>query len=194
MREVKKLRKTNETNIEIYLNLDGNSNSKINTGIGFLDHMLELFAFHSSCDLEVFCVGDLNVDDHHSIEDIGIVLGECIKEALGEKRGINRYASFDMPMDETLLHVALDISGRPFLVFNCDFKYDKVGEMSVQMVEEFFRALVQNSGITLHVNLMYGKNDHHKIEAIFKGFARSIKHAVICDLENSKIQSSKGIL
>ena len=194
MRKAQIKRKTNETDIYMSLNLDGSSNKSINSGIGFLDHMLELFAFHSGIDLDLVCSGDLNVDDHHSVEDIGIVFGECILSALGDKRGINRYGNFYLPMDETLARATVDISGRSFLVFDAEFKSDRVGDLSTQMVEEFFRALAFSAKITLHINILYGKNDHHKVEAIFKAVARAIKEAIYVDENNMRVQSSKGLL
>lgn len=185
-------RKTNETNITMSLNLDTQDfESKINTGVGFFDHMLELFAKHSEFAFSVDCKGDLNVDAHHSIEDIGICLGKAIKEALGDKRGIKRYASVNIPMDESLANVSIDISGRPFTIFNADFK-GKCGDFDLELVEEFFRAIASYGGITLHINLLYGQNNHHKVEAIFKAFARAIKEAV--KIEGDELPSSKGVL
>lgn len=188
-------RKTKETDICVKIDLDGNSNFNIDTGIGFLNHMLELLSFHSRIDLDVKCIGDLIIDDHHSVEDIGIAIGSCLKEALNDKVGINRYGNFYMPMDEALAHVCVDISSRSYLVFNAKFKSDNVGHLSTQMIEEFFRAIAFASGMTLHINLIYGKNDHHKIEAIFKCFARALKEAIkISESDSKRIESSKGIL
>lgn len=192
MRRAIQERNTKETELNMILDLDGNSEAKIDTGIGFFNHMLELFAFHSGFDLKVKARGDLEVDDHHTIEDLGILMGKCIREALGDKKGIARYGSFRMPMDESLAVVDLDISGRPYLVFNADFTREKVGEYSTEMTEEFFRAVCDHAGITLHINVPYGKNDHHKIEAIFKAFARALKQAV--KVEGDFIPSSKGVL
>lgn len=189
----KKERITKETSIKLEINLDGNGNGKISTGIGFLDHMLTLFTFHSKIDLNVLSKGDLEICDHHTIEDIGITLGQAFREAIGDKDGINRYGTFYVPMDETLALVSLDISGRPFLVFDCNFKREKVGEMSTEMVVEFFRAFAFNAGITLHLKVLYGENDHHKIEALFKAFGRAIKEAKLRSSENG-IPSTKGIL
>lgn len=186
-------RETNETSIELEINLDGKGNSEINTGVGFFDHMLTLFAFHSKTDLKVIAKGDLEVCDHHTIEDIGITLGEAFKEAIGDKRGINRYGTFYVPMDETLALVSLDISNRPFVVFDCDFKREMVGGMSTEMVVEFFRAFAFNAGITLHLKVLYGENDHHKIEALFKAFGRAIREAKSINEENG-LPSTKGIL
>ncbi|MGN0145432.1 MAG: imidazoleglycerol-phosphate dehydratase HisB [Clostridium sp.] len=188
-----KKRTTNETSIELEINLDGTGKSEISTGIGFFDHMLNLFAFHSQTDLRIMADGDLNVCDHHTIEDIGITLGEAFKEAIGDKKGINRYGTFYVPMDETLAFVSLDISNRPFVVFDCNFKREKVGEMATEMVVEFFRAFAFNAGITLHLKVLYGENDHHKIEALFKAFARALKEAKSVDDENG-IPSTKGKL
>lgn len=185
-------RKTNETNIEAYINLDGIGHSEIGTGIGFFDHMLELLAFHSSIDIKIKCKGDLNVCDHHSIEDVGIALGKAFKEAISDKKGIERYGSFYVPMDESLAFVSIDISGRPFLVFDCDFKRDSINNFSTEMVEEFLRAFAFNAKITLHSKILYGKNDHHKIEAIFKALGRSLKIAK--EITSEKLQSTKGTI
>ena len=186
-------RETNETSIELEINLDGKVSSEINTGIGFFDHMLNLFAFHSKIDLKVIAKGDLNVCDHHTIEDVGITLGQAFKEAIGDKNGINRYGTFYVPMDETLALVSLDISNRPFVVFDCDLKREMVGEMATEMVVEFFRAFAFNAGITLHLKVLYGENDHHKIEALFKAFGRALKEAKYVDKENG-LPSTKGKL
>lgn len=186
-------RETNETSIELEIDLDGKGNSEINTGVGFFDHMLTLFAFHSKTDLKVTAKGDLEVCDHHTIEDIGIALGEAFKEAIGDKRGINRYGTFYVPMDETLALVSLDISNRPFVVFDCDFKREMVGQMATEMVVEFFRAFAFNAGITLHLKVLYGENDHHKIEALFKAFGRALKEAKTVNEENG-LPSTKGKL
>ncbi|MGL5868786.1 imidazoleglycerol-phosphate dehydratase HisB [Clostridium chrysemydis] len=185
-------RKTNETNIEAYINLDGIGHSEISTGIGFFDHMLELLAFHSSIDIKIKCKGDLNVCDHHSIEDVGIALGKAFKEAISDKKGIERYGSFYIPMDESLAFVSIDISGRPFLVFDCGFKRDSINNFSTEMVEEFLRAFAFNAKITLHSKILYGKNDHHKIEAIFKALGRSLKIAK--EITSEKLQSTKGTI
>ncbi|MBW6409179.1 imidazoleglycerol-phosphate dehydratase HisB [Clostridium weizhouense] len=186
-------RKTNETNIMIEINLDGSGKSEINTGIAFLDHMLNLFSFHSKIDINILADGDLEVCDHHTVEDIGIVLGLCLKEALGDKKGINRYGTFYLPMDETLVLISLDISGRPFLVFDCEFKRENIGGFSTEMVEEFFRAFAFNAGVTLHCKLLYGSNDHHKIEALFKGLGRAINEAKERNGFND-IPSTKGLI
>ncbi|MFW2488186.1 imidazoleglycerol-phosphate dehydratase HisB [Clostridium chromiireducens] len=189
----KRERITKETSINLELNLDGTGKSEISTGIGFFDHMLNLFAFNGKVDLNVIAKGDIEVCDHHTIEDIGITLGEAFKEAIGDKSGINRYGTFYVPMDETLALVSLDISNRPFVVFDCEFKREKVGEMSTEMVIEFFRAFAFNAGVTLHLKILYGENDHHKIEALFKAFGRAIKEAKFRSAENG-VPSTKGSL
>lgn len=195
MRESKLNRKTRETNINIELKLDEYNESCINTGIGFLDHMLELFAFHSGVSLKVDCEGDLNVDGHHSVEDIGILLGKAISESIGDKKGIYRYGDCFLPMDETLAHCSLDLSGRAYLVFNVDLPSNKVGDFETELTEEFFRAIAMNCGMTLHFNLEYGKNTHHIIEALFKSFGRAFKQSITIDEKNkNKIFSSKGVL
>lgn len=191
-REAQLTRTTKETDITASLVLEGNGKADVSTGIGFFDHMLELFAFHSGFDLDIKAVGDLQVCDHHTIEDCGIVLGTLMKQCLGERRGITRYGSFRMPMDETLAVVDLDISGRPYLVFHCDFRREQIGAMSTEMVQEFLRAFAFAAGITLHVNVLYGENDHHKAEAIFKALARALKQAVL--VSGTAIPSSKGML
>ncbi len=185
-------RKTNETDVQVTWNLDGGGNTNIDTGIGFFDHMLNLFGFHGSFDLDVLAKGDLDVDDHHTIEDIGITLAQAFKEAIGDKKGIARYGSFRCCMDEALACVDLDISGRGYLVFNCDFKRESIGMMSTEMVKEFFYAFAINSGVTLHINLMYGENDHHKVEAIFKAFGHALKEAT--RIQSDTLLSTKGSL
>lgn len=188
-------RNTKETKIKATLNLDGNGNSDIKTGIGFLDHMLDLLTRHSGMDMSVFCDGDLFVDGHHTTEDIGIVIGKMIAEALGDKRGINRYGFASIPMDEALATCSLDISGRAFLVLKAEFGGEYVGEFATELVEEFFRAMAFNAGITLHINCEYGANDHHKIEAIFKAFARALRIAITVDERfKDEIPSTKGVL
>lgn len=195
MREANLSRKTKETDISIQVKLDENLESKINTGIGFFNHMLELFAFHSGIYLSIDCKGDIQVDGHHSVEDIGILMGKAIKEALGDKKGINRYGDAFLPMDETLAHCSLDISGRPYLVFNVEFTSERVGDFETELTEEFFRAIAVNSGMTLHFNLEYGKNTHHIIEALFKSFGRALKQAITINEKNKdKILSSKGVI
>ena len=185
-------RETKETKINIEMNLDNREKGSINTGIGFFNHMLDLFAFHSGINLNIIANGDLDVCDHHTVEDVGIVIGKCIKEALGNMKGIKRYGTFYIPMDETLAMVSLDISGRPFLQFNGEFKRESIGDFSVEMTKEFFRAVAFNAGITLHINIMYGENDHHKIEAIFKAFGRALKEAIT--IVGDEMPSTKGVL
>lgn len=192
MRSVNKKRDTKETQITCYVNLDGDGTNDIHTGVGFFDHMLTLFSFHSQIDVKLQAHGDLDVCDHHTVEDCGILLGTCIKEALQDKRGIARYGSMMLPMDETLCNVTLDISGRPYLVYQCELKRDQIGNFSCEMVEEFLRAFAFAAGITLHVNVYYGTNDHHKIEAIFKALGRAMKAAV--KVEGDKLPSTKGKL
>ena len=187
-------RATKETKINISLNLDGKGENDIHTGIGFFDHMLTLFASHGLIDLEVKCDGDIEVDGHHSVEDIGIALGTAIKEALGDKRGINRYGTFYLPMDESLAFVSLDISGRPFLVYDGGEMTPMIGSYDTELTEEFLRAFAFNAGITLHVKVLYGKNSHHKVEAIFKALGHALRIAVEKDLRNNDIPSTKGIL
>lgn len=195
MRKARMERNTKETQIVIEVNLDGTGQSDIHTGIGFLDHMLTLLAFHSEMDLLVRCQGDLEVDSHHSVEDIGIALGKVILEALGDKKGIYRYGHFTIPMDEALMTVDLDISGRSFLVFNVDIPKVVLGNYEAEMTEEFFRAVAFQMNATLHMNEAYGQNVHHIIEACFKAFARALKQAVAIDSKNKdKIISSKGVL
>ena len=185
-------RNTLETKVKVKINLDGSGKAEIDTGIGFLDHMLTLFTFHSKFDVTVKCRGDLHVDDHHTIEDLGICLGQSFKDALGEKIGIKRYSTVYIPMDESLAYTSLDISNRPYLVFNVNFKSERIGNMSTQMFKEFFRAFVNESRITLHINLIYGENDHHKIEAVFKSFARALREG--SEVVSGDISSSKGVL
>lgn len=187
-------RNTTETKIEVELNLDGKGIYNIDTKIGFFDHMLELFSKHSLIDLNVLVEGDIKIDGHHSIEDTGIVIGSAIKEALSDKKSIKRYGNFRVPMDETLVSVDLDLSSRPYLVFNADFGKDKVGDMDIEMVEEFFMAICTNAGMTLHINVLYGKNNHHIVEAIFKAFAKALRIAISKDDKVDGIPSTKGIL
>lgn len=191
MRSADISRKTKETDIKIELSLDG-GDCEINTGIGFFDHMLTAFAVHGGFGLKADVKGDLHVDCHHTIEDTGIVLGKAFAEALGDKSGIERYGSFTVPMDESLAFVSLDVSGRPFLVFNAEFPEERVGEFDSCMCEEFMRAFAYNAGITLHVNMIYGGNTHHQIEAIFKALAHALAVAV---RETGKgVLSTKGSL
>lgn len=192
MRTAAIVRKTNETSVEIRLNLDGEGTGEINTGIGFFDHMLTLFAKHSGIDLYVNAKGDLDVDGHHTIEDTGITLGRCLKDAFGDKAGIRRYGSALIPMDETLAEVAVDLSGRSFLVFHGAFTAEMAGTFPLEMVEEFFRAVASQGELNLHINLRYGKNNHHMAEAMFKAFAHAVKEAKT--IEGEAILSTKGVL
>lgn len=188
-------RKTAETDITLKINLDGEGKSVIDTDCGFLDHMLTLFAKHGRFDLEVKCVGDIEVDYHHTVEDIGIVLGSAIKEALGDMRGIKRYASFILPMDETLIMSAVDISGRSHLVYNLQIPTERVGDFDTELAKEFFISVVRNADITLHINQIEGENSHHIIEGTFKSVARSLKAAVELDQKYiNEIPSTKGVL
>ncbi|MCJ0967031.1 imidazoleglycerol-phosphate dehydratase HisB [Mammaliicoccus sciuri] len=187
-----KERSTKETDIKIQLRLDG-EDSNINTGVGFLDHMLTLFSFHSGIALNIEVDGDTHVDDHHTVEDIGIVIGQLLLEVVKDKKSFTRYGSFYIPMDETLARVVTDISGRPFLSFNATFSREKVGTFDTELVEEFFRALVINARLTTHIDLIRGGNTHHEIEAIFKAFARSLKIALTQD-DYAGIPSSKGVI
>ncbi|WP_405347750.1 imidazoleglycerol-phosphate dehydratase HisB [Ruminococcus sp.] len=195
MREVQILRKTNETNIRLNLNLDGTGESNINSGVGFLDHMLTLFARHGRFDLHLSCDGDTYVDDHHTVEDIGIALGQAFTQALGDKRGIIRYGSFILPMDETLILCAVDISGRSYLNFDLHIPTQKVGTFDTELAEEFFLGFVRNASLTLHVKQLEGKNSHHIIEGTFKAFGRTMKQAVAIDDQfKNEIPSTKGVL
>ena len=187
-------RDTKETQIQLTLDLDGSGVCKLDTGIGFFEHMLDGFARHGLFDLEVTCKGDLDVDCHHSIEDVGIVLGTAIKEAVGDKKGIVRYGSCMLPMDETLAMCAIDLSNRPYLVFDAAFASDRVGEMDTQMVKEFFYAVSYSAGMNLHLKVLYGENDHHKMEALFKAFAKALDAATRFDPRISDVLSTKGAL
>ena len=187
-------RTTSETDIAVTLNLDGSGCSDIDTGIGFFDHMLRSFAKHGFFDLTVQVKGDLEVDCHHTIEDTGIVLGEAIKKAVGDKKGIRRYGSFALPMDETLVLTALDLSGRPYLCFDADFTVDRVGEFDTDMVREFFYAISYSCGMNLHIRQLAGQNNHHIIEAIFKSFAKALDEATGYDPRIKDVLSTKGTL
>lgn len=187
-------RNTNETQIKLSFDLDGKGNYNISSGVRFFDHMLELFTKHGRFDLTVECVGDVDVDAHHSVEDIGICLGSAIKEALNDKKGILRYATAFTPMDEALSRISLDISNRSFLVFDADFTNERVGDLPSELVEEFFRAVAFNAGLTLHITMEYGKNNHHMIEAIFKGFGRALRDATRIDPSIEGVLSTKGQL
>lgn len=185
-------RNTKETQIKLDLNLDGTGKSKIDTGVGFFDHMLTLMAFHGKMDLEIQAVGDLYVCDHHLVEDVGISLGEAFSKAIGDKRGIERYGSSRLVMDETLSQVDVDISGRGVSVFNCEFKREKIGEMSTEMIREFFYAFAINAKIGLHINSLYGENDHHIAESIFKAVGRALKDAK--KIVSDELPSTKDFL
>ena len=193
MRIGKICRETRETKIFVEINFDGGEN-KIFTGIGFFDHMMNLFASHGHFGLNLNCEGDLEVDGHHSVEDIGICLGIAVKNALGDKRGINRYGTFFLPMDETLALVSLDISGRPFLVCELGELAPLIGNFDTELVEEFLRAFAFNAGITLHTKIFYGKNSHHKVEAIFKALGHALRIAVDINEKFNEIPSTKGVL
>lgn len=194
MRKADVARKTKETDITLSLAFDEvNPIVQINTGIGFFDHMLTALAVHAALSLSLSCKGDLHVDCHHTIEDTGIVLGDALCRALGDKGGIARYGSFYIPMDEALGFASIDISGRPFLVFHAEFAADRIGGMDTQMVEEFFRAVAFHAGITLHLSVPYGTNDHHKAEALFKAFAHALKAAAARNADGS-VLSTKGVL
>ncbi len=187
-------RKTKETDISVILNIDGIGKSEINTGIGFFNHMLEGFAKHGFFDLKCNVKGDLEVDGHHTVEDTGIVLGTAIKEAIGDKAGIKRYGSFILPMDETLVLCAIDLCGRPYFSFECEFASDKVGEFDTQLVREFFYAVSYSAAMNLHIKVLSGMNDHHKIEAMFKAFAKALDMAVTKDERITSVLSTKGSL
>ncbi len=188
-------RKTKETAIEVAVNLDGTGEYDVATGIGFLDHMIEQFSRHSLIDVTLKVDGDLHVDQHHTVEDSAIALGEALLQALGEKRGISRYGQAYSPMDETLSRVALDISGRPWLVWKAGFSQPRLGEMDTELFEHWFHSVAQAAGITLHIELLYGQNNHHIIESIYKGFARSMRMAVEQDpRKGDAIPSTKGLL
>ena len=188
-------RTTKETDIEVDVDLDGSGASLIATGIGFLDHMLDLLARHSRIDISVKAKGDLHIDQHHTTEDVGISLGQAMKQALGDMKGIARYADVHVPMDEALTRVAIDISGRPFLVFKAEFVRDKVGTFDTELVQEWFQAFAMNAGITLHVETLAGTNDHHIAESCFKGLARALRIATAIDPRAAnEIPSTKGTL
>jgi imidazoleglycerol-phosphate dehydratase len=187
-------RKTAETDISLSINLDGNGESRIDTGCGFLDHMLTLFASHGSFNLDVTCKGDINVDYHHTVEDIGIALGTAFAGALGDKRGINRYGNMILPMDESLVLTAVDFSGRSYLGYSLDIPTEKVGDFDTELVEEFWYGFVRNANCTLHIRNLAGFNSHHIIEGAFKSAARSIKQAVSIGGNADKIPSTKGVL
>lgn len=187
-------RKTKETDISVSLNIDGAGKAQINTGVGFFDHMLEGFSKHGFLDLKLQCEGDLEVDCHHTIEDCGIVLGNAIKEAVGDKKGIKRFGSCILPMDETLVLCAIDLSGRPYLVFDGEFTAERVGYMDTEMVKEFFYAISYSAGMNLHIKVLNPGNNHHMIEAMFKAFARALDEATTYDPRITDILSTKGSL
>ncbi|KNF10169.1 imidazoleglycerol-phosphate dehydratase HisB [Gottschalkia purinilytica] len=194
MRISEKTRKTSETNIKVSLNIDGKGKSNIKTGIGFFDHMLILFSRHGLFDLEVECEGDLYIDGHHTVEDIGITMGIAFKEALGDKVGIVRYANTFTPMDECLSLVVLDLGGRPYLALDAQYPRETVGDFDTELVEEFFRGFVNNCGINLHVKMLSSGNTHHMIEAIFKGFGRALDTATKIDERIQGVMSTKGVI
>lgn len=195
MRSASINRKTKETDISLTINLDGTGKSVINTGCGFFDHMLELFSRHARFDLDVTCKGDINVDYHHTVEDVGIVLGQAVKKALGDMKGIIRYGTTILPMDESLILTALDISGRSYLKYDLPVRTKIIGDFPVELIEEFFQAFVRHAGLTLHIQKMAGTNSHHVIEGAFKSFARSLKTAVEIDKDFAdEIPSTKGVL
>jgi imidazoleglycerol-phosphate dehydratase len=195
MRKASIKRATKETDIEVAVDLDGTGASNVATGIGFLDHMLDLLARHSRIDITAKAKGDLHIDHHHTTEDVGIALGQAVKQALGDMKGITRYASVYMPMDEALTRVAVDVSGRPFLVFKSQFVRDKVGTFDTELVNEWFQAFAMNSGVTLHVETLYGSNDHHIAESCFKGLARALRTALAIDPRAAgEVPSTKGVL
>lgn len=187
-------RKTKETEVSLRLDLEGTGRHSTATGIPFFDHMLSLLAYHSGIDLFLKAKGDLKVDPHHTVEDVGICLGDGIRKALGEAHGIQRYGMALVPMDEALVSVALDLSMRPLLVYHVNLKRAKIGTFDLDLVEEFFQALCNHGRMTLHVNLLYGRNSHHMVEAVFKGFGRALRQAILLDERRSSIPSTKGIL
>jgi imidazoleglycerol-phosphate dehydratase len=188
-------RTTKETDVRVEIDLDGGGIASIATGIGFLDHMLDLLARHSRIDMTIEAKGDLHIDHHHTTEDVGIALGQAVKQALGDMKGITRYADVHIPMDEALTRVAMDISGRPFLVFKGAFGRDKVGSFDTELVQEWFQAFAMNAGVTLHVETLYGSNDHHVAESCFKGLARALRTAVAIDARAAgEVPSTKGVL
>ena len=195
MRKATVKRTTKETDVAVTVDLDGRGLAAMATGIGFLDHMLDLLSRHSRIDITAKATGDLHIDQHHTTEDVGIALGQAVKQALGDMKGITRYASLYMPMDEALTRVAIDVSGRPFLVFKAEFGRDKVGTFDTELVQEWFQAFAMNSGMTLHVATLYGSNDHHIAESCFKGLARALRTAVAIDARAAnEIPSTKGSL
>ncbi|MEJ0011385.1 MAG: imidazoleglycerol-phosphate dehydratase HisB [Bauldia sp.] len=195
MRSATIKRKTKETDIAVTVALDGEGKAKISTGVGFFDHMLEQVARHSLIDITIAAKGDLHIDQHHTVEDVGIALGQALKQALGDMKGITRYADVHLPMDEAMTRAAIDISGRPYLVWKVAFTRVKIGEMESELFREFFQAFAQNAGITLHIENLYGKNNHHIAETCFKALARALRTAVAIDArQKSRVPSTKGSL
>ena len=195
MRKGAVVRKTKETSIEVEIDLDGAGRSDISTGVGFFDHMLDQLARHSLIDMTIRAEGDRHIDDHHTVEDVGIALGQALVKALGDKKGLGRYADCLLPMDETLTRTAIDVSGRPYLVFRTEFPTEKIGAFDTQLVREFFQAFAGNGGLTLHVETLYGTNSHHIAESCFKGVARALKSAVAIDPRQAgNVPSTKGAL
>ena len=194
-RKAKILRKTKETNISVEVNLDGKGKYQIKTNIGFLDHMLEQLSKHSLIDMKVIAKGDTHIDLHHTTEDSGIAIGEALKKAAGNLKGIKRFSSTIIPMDETLTRVSIDISNRPYLIWKVDLKVEKLGEMDTELFKEWFQAFAQSAGITLHIENLYGENNHHIVESCFKGLARSLRHALSIDQRKANdVPSTKGVL
>lgn len=187
-------RKTKETEVSLRLDLEGSGKHSIHTGIPFFDHMLSLLAYHSGMNLSLKARGDIGVDAHHTVEDVGICLGDGIRKALGEARGIQRYGMALIPMDEALASVALDLSMRPWLVFHMKLKRSRVGTFDLELVEEFFKAFCNHGRMTLHINLLYGRNSHHMVEAVFKGFGRALRQAISLDERSTRVPSTKGML
>lgn len=195
MRRENVTRKTKETELDVTVDLDGTGSARIATGIGFFDHMLDQLARHSLIDIDIAAKGDLHIDFHHTVEDTGIALGQAVRRALGDLRGIARYADVHLPMDETLTRVAIDVSGRPFLVFKSTFQRAKIGEFDTELVREFFQAFAMSAGMTIHVETLYGANDHHIAESCFKGLARSLRQAITIDpRQQDRVPSTKGTL
>ena len=195
MRKGAIVRKTKETSVEVGVDLDGSGAADVSTGVGFFDHMLDQLARHSLIDLTIRASGDRHIDDHHTVEDVGIAVGQALAKALGDKRGLTRYAGCLLPMDETLTRVALDVSGRPFLVFRTEFPTERIGAFDTELVREFFQALAGNAGLTLHIETLYGLNSHHIAESCFKGVARALRDAVAIDPRQSeRVPSTKGAL
>lgn len=195
MRKGAIIRKTNETSIEVGLDLDGSGLADVSTGIGFFDHMLDQLARHSLIDVGIRAEGDRHIDDHHTVEDTGIALGQALTKALGDKRGLTRYADCLLPMDETLTRVSLDVSGRPFLVFKTEFPTERIGAFDTELVREFFQAFAGNAGLTLHIETLYGSNSHHIAESCFKAVARALRGAIAIDSRQAeRVPSTKGAL